>query len=240
MGFTLRDASMVARAVRHMTGDDVVDLRPLERDLARLLGEVGGEGMSPAVMSGVLATMERHDLTPPGAMVLLGRTLLTLEGTLRIIDPGFELARTANTLLQGDSREELNRSPGDHPARDHPHAARAALAAGPRRDGPRPAPVGAPGRPHRAVRGPRPGGGGRVGQPRAGGGHRRRRRARRGGADPCRLAHHTEGVRDTLWTLGFTGLTFGLVLLMRSAAQSLRRVPLRRDDTSRATDPRTD
>jgi hypothetical protein len=35
--------------------------------------------------------------------------------------------------------------------------------------------------------------------------------------------------RDTMWSLGFTGLTFGLVLLMRSAAQSLRRLPVRRE-----------
>ena len=42
------------------------------------------------------------------------------------------------------------------------------------------------------------------------------------------------GVRDTLWTLGFTGLTFRLVLVMRSAAQSLRRLPLRSDRTGRA------
>src|SRR5207247_1184125 len=37
------------------------------------------------------------------------------------------------------------------------------------------------------------------------------------------------GVRDTLWALGFSGLTFGLVLLMRSAAQSLHRLPVRSD-----------
>jgi hypothetical protein len=36
-------------------------------------------------------------------------------------------------------------------------------------------------------------------------------------------------VRDVLWSLGFAGLTFSLVLLMRSAAQSLHRLPLRRD-----------
>jgi hypothetical protein len=36
-------------------------------------------------------------------------------------------------------------------------------------------------------------------------------------------------VRDTLWFLGFSGLTFAIVLLMRSAAQSIRRLPLRRE-----------
>jgi hypothetical protein len=39
----------------------------------------------------------------------------------------------------------------------------------------------------------------------------------------------TPGVRDTLLGIGFAGLTFSLVLLMRSAAQSLRHLPVRSD-----------
>jgi ubiquinone biosynthesis protein len=94
--------------VRVLTGEDLADLRPLERDLARLLGEVGAVGgLSPAVLNGVLDAMERHGLKPPGAMVLLGRTLLTLEGTLRVIDPAFDLAPAASELLAGERREDL-------------------------------------------------------------------------------------------------------------------------------------
>jgi steroid 5-alpha reductase family enzyme len=36
-----------------------------------------------------------------------------------------------------------------------------------------------------------------------------------------------KGVRDTLWGLGFVALAFATALLMRSAAQTLRRLPIR-------------
>ena len=54
IGFSMRDASIVARAVRHLVGDDQIDLRLLERDLAQLLGEVDGGGFSPAPVQGML------------------------------------------------------------------------------------------------------------------------------------------------------------------------------------------
>jgi ubiquinone biosynthesis protein len=184
--------------------------------------------MSPAVMTGVLATMERHDLTPPGSMVLLGRTLLTLEGTLRVIDPSFELARAANTML-GESRDEfadpkailqhelVHALPALRALPDHAETIAAQLRAG-----------------RLTVRTEHYAGGDRevvdewVDRTIV---------AAVGGLGALASAGllvagsltSVVGVRDTLWSLGFTGLTFGLVLLMRSAAQSLRRLPLRRD-----------
>jgi ubiquinone biosynthesis protein len=230
LGFTMRDASIVARAVRHLTGEDIVDLRPLERDLAALLGEVGATGgLSPAVMSGVLDAMERHDLKPPGSMVLLGRTLLTLEGTLRVIDPTFELASEANELIAGPSRDEfadpeevirrevLHALPALRTLPDHAETLAGQLRAG-----------------RLTVRTEHYAGGDRkvvdewVNRVLV---------AAVGGVGSLTagvllvagsLADNA-AVRDTLWSLGFTGLTFGLVLLMRSAAQSLRRLPLRSD-----------
>jgi len=65
IGFSLRDASVLARAVRHLVGDDQIDLRLLERDLAGLLGEVDGGGFSPPLMGGVMDVMEQHGLRPP-------------------------------------------------------------------------------------------------------------------------------------------------------------------------------
>ncbi|HEX3316460.1 MAG TPA: AarF/UbiB family protein [Solirubrobacteraceae bacterium] len=230
LGFTMRDASIVARAVRHLTGEDIVDLRPLERDLAALLGEVGTTGgLSPAVMSGVLDAMDRHDLKPPGSMVLLARTLLTLEGTLHVIDPSFELAREANELIAGPSREELA-DPEEVIRREILHALpalrtlpdHAETLAGQLRAG------------RLSVRTEHYAGNDR---------HvvdewvNRVLVAAIGGIGALcaavllvagSLANDT-AVRDVLWSLGFTGLTFGLVLLMRSAAQSLRRLPLRVD-----------
>src|SRR4051794_3343603 len=115
LGFSMREASVIARAVRHLVGDDASDVRLLERDLSRLLGEVEGGGMSPEVLGGVLGVMERHGLRPPRSLLLLSRTLLTLEGTLRLIDPTFELPAQASELVARDhlahmgSPEELLR-----------------------------------------------------------------------------------------------------------------------------------
>ena len=50
-------------------------------------------------MSLMLEVMQRHGLEVPGAMTVLSRALLTLEGTLRTIDPTFNLAHEATALL---------------------------------------------------------------------------------------------------------------------------------------------
>jgi len=230
LGFSLRDPSVLARAVRMLTGEDIADLRPLERDLARLLGEVGDVGgMSPAVLNGVLDTMERRGLKPPGSMVLLGRTLLTLEGTLRVIDPTFELAPAASELLAGERRDDLadpealirreliRALPALRSLPDH-----AETLAGQLRTG------------RLTVRTERFAGGDRrvvdewV--------HRMLVVAVGGlGAIASGVLlvagslSNIDGVRYTLLGIGFAGITFALVLLMRSTAQSLRHLPVRSD-----------
>jgi ubiquinone biosynthesis protein len=230
LGFTLRDPSLLARAVRGLTGEDITDLRPLERDLARLLGEVGAEGgMSPAVLNGVLDTMEGHGLKPPGSMVLLGRTLLTLEGTLRVVDPSFDLAPAASQLLAGERREDLadpeelirrevvRALPALRSLPDHAETLAGQLRAG-----------------RLTVRTERYAGGDR---------HvvdewvHRTLVAAVGGVGAVASAtllvagslNGTGTVRDVLLGIGFAGITFALVLLLRSAAQSLRRLPVRTD-----------
>ena len=42
-------------------------------------------------------------------------------------------------------------------------------------------------------------------------------------------ATHAEDVRQTLWVLGFGGLTFSSTLLMRTVAQAMHRLPLREE-----------
>lgn len=42
IGFSVSDGSVIARAVRHLVGDDRSDMRFLERDLSLLLGEAQG------------------------------------------------------------------------------------------------------------------------------------------------------------------------------------------------------
>jgi ubiquinone biosynthesis protein len=107
VGFKLRESSMIARAIRHLVGDDQLDLRNLERDLAMVLGEFSNAGFGPATMSAVLGVMDKHGLRPPASMLLLSRTLLTLEGTLRTIEPKFDLATEAEELVAGDQFAEL-------------------------------------------------------------------------------------------------------------------------------------
>src|SRR5204862_1468829 len=78
-----------------------------EPGLSSLLGEVEAGGLSPAAMAGVMDVMNRHDLRPPGSMLLLSRTLLTLEGTLKALDPTFELAKEAEQLVQAETTSDI-------------------------------------------------------------------------------------------------------------------------------------
>ncbi len=107
LGFAEREGSLIARAVRHLVGDDQVDMRQLEREMSVLLGEVDATGLSPAAMAGVLDTIERHGLRPPRSMLLLTRTLITLEGTLNTIDPTFSLGDEAELIVMRDHREDF-------------------------------------------------------------------------------------------------------------------------------------
>ncbi len=107
IGFSLRDGAVLARAVRHLVGDDEIDMRQLERDLTVLLGEVESGGFGPAAMMGVMDVMDRHGLRPPRPMMLLSRTLLTLEGTLSTIDPAFDLAAEGERLVSEERYDQL-------------------------------------------------------------------------------------------------------------------------------------
>jgi ubiquinone biosynthesis protein len=107
IGFKLKEPSMIARAIRHLVGDDQLDLRNLERDLAVVMGEFSTAGFGPETMGAVLGVMEKHGLRPPASMLLLSRTLLTLEGTLKTLEPSFELAIEAEHLVAGDEYVQL-------------------------------------------------------------------------------------------------------------------------------------
>jgi ubiquinone biosynthesis protein len=93
--------------VRYLLGDDQLDVRELERDMSVLLGEVQSSGFGAAAMLGVMEVIERRGMRAPRSMLLLSRTLITLEGTLRVIDPGFDLGTEAEALVARDHRAEL-------------------------------------------------------------------------------------------------------------------------------------
>jgi ubiquinone biosynthesis protein len=92
IGMSAGEPSVVARAVRHLAGADATaDLQVLESDIGQLMVETSG-GFDPAVIGQVVAVMTRHGMRVPPSMTSLSRALLTLDGTLKVIDPRFELA----------------------------------------------------------------------------------------------------------------------------------------------------
>ncbi len=230
LGFAMRDANVLARAVRHLAGDQgIVDLRALEADLARMLGELdAGGGMDPAVISQVLEVMERHDLFPPGSITILSRALLTLEGTLAIVDPGFDLARQGSEIVASEreamadpqellQKELLRALPSLRTLPEHTEALANQMRSG-----------------RLTVRTERYAG--------------RDRRIVEQWVDRAILAgigvistvasallllagslSPDDDIQEALWVLGFAGLGFAAVLLMRSAAQALRSLPVRDD-----------
>lgn len=117
LGFATNDASILARAARDLAGNDTsVDLRALEADLAVPLADLDSAGgFDPAMVGHVLTIMQRHDLRPPASITLLGRALVTLEGTLRVLEPGFSMVEASKDVVRthrdafGTPREILQR-----------------------------------------------------------------------------------------------------------------------------------
>jgi ubiquinone biosynthesis protein len=60
---------------------------------------LGSGSFDPKAMTMMLEIMNRHGLEVPNAMTVLSRALLTLEGTLRTINPSFNIAHEATALL---------------------------------------------------------------------------------------------------------------------------------------------
>lgn len=231
LGVAMNDAGVLARAARDLSGDaGLVDLRALEADLAAqlaLLDSAGG--IDPQLISNVLSVMERHGLRPPASITLLARALLTLEGTLSILDPGFDLATEGEQIVTTDhrdafgtpeeilQREALRSLPALRTLPEHVETLANQLRAG-RLTVRTEHYAGAD---HDVVDGwvdrlvlVGVGGFGAV-------------------ASALILfaasATTDQDIQNSLWVLGFSGLTFAAVVLMRSAARALRRLPVRID-----------
>ena len=109
LGVATNEPGLLARAARDMTGDDgAVDLRSLEADMGVALGQLDSPGgMDPRLIRDVLSVMRRHDMRPPSSVTLLARSLLTIEGTLRLIDPGFSLTATSREVVLSDHSDAI-------------------------------------------------------------------------------------------------------------------------------------
>ncbi|TAK68183.1 MAG: AarF/ABC1/UbiB kinase family protein [Actinomycetota bacterium] len=102
LGFMLADPSMLARALRRLAGPDgdALDMRAMEFELSSVLTRVQGGGFDPAVLQLVVHVLARHGVKAPRALTVLGRAMLTLDGTLRIIDPGFRMVERATETIR--------------------------------------------------------------------------------------------------------------------------------------------
>ena len=191
------------------------------------LGDAGG--LDPGILSEVLQVMRRHGLVPPASMTLLARALVTLEGTLRVIEPTFSLTSGSKEVVLADhvdsfgtpeeilQREALRALPALRTLPEHAETLANQLRSG--RLSVR----------HELFAGESrgvvdnwvdriviaiTGGFGTV-----------------AGAVVLFAAAATDDheLRAALWILGFAGLTGGSVLLMRAAARALRRTAGRID-----------
>jgi ubiquinone biosynthesis protein len=225
IGVTTNDTYVIARATREMAGGDtLIDIRALEADLSIQLADLGGvEGIDPAMITGILEVMQRFGLRPPPSMTLLGRALVTLEGTLGILQPGFNFAKSSQEIVREEHRdafgtpqeilrsEALRQIPSLRTLPEHVETIANQLRAG-----------------RLTVRTERYAGGDRV--------------VVESWVDRLVLsvvggalavfsalllvaaaATDNNGVQKALWIVGFTAAAFATIVLMRVAAQALRR-----------------
>lgn len=103
-GVATNEMGLIARSARDLASDDgTVDLRALEADITVAVGQLGAAGgVDPGVIGEVLQVMRRHGLRPPASMTLLARALVTLEGTLRVIEPSFSLTTGSKEIVLSD------------------------------------------------------------------------------------------------------------------------------------------
>lgn len=101
IGFTMRDPSVIARGVRRLAGHDAedIDIAALEFDLGAVITDVSGGGFDPSSLSEVLKVLGRHGVKPPEALTVLARATLTIDGTLRMLDPQFRMGPAASERM---------------------------------------------------------------------------------------------------------------------------------------------
>jgi len=118
LGFTLRDPSVLARAVRRVAGQasESIDITSLEFDLGIVLTTLQGGSFDPRAIAEIIRVLDRHGVSSPPALTILARAILTLDGTLRVIDPDFRMGPAAQERMgeivahqELDPRDQLTR-----------------------------------------------------------------------------------------------------------------------------------
>ncbi|SDF88515.1 ABC1 kinase family protein [Pseudonocardia oroxyli] len=94
-GLATRQPALISRAMRAFA-PDAPPTQALEAEISRVLSaQLHAGGFDPRSMQDVIAIMQHHRIPVPPTLTLLGRALVTLEGTLRAIDPHVDLAAAA-------------------------------------------------------------------------------------------------------------------------------------------------
>ncbi len=107
------DAAGIARTVIRMGATKGrPSVEAMERDLQRLLMRYWGIALEEIPMGQMLAevftTAHQHKVYLPGDLALLARTIITLEGTGRLLDPGFILVDAVRPFAVRLVRERLS------------------------------------------------------------------------------------------------------------------------------------
>ena len=99
-----RDVGLLRDGVERIADlADTTSPEQLERALARLMAEHVRPGgtVDPAVLEDLVATLSRFGMRLPTDIVLLSRALVTVDGTLRALQPDLSLVAAATQLVDG-------------------------------------------------------------------------------------------------------------------------------------------
>ncbi len=104
-----RDAGMLRDGVERVADVGAhVSRDRLDRSLARLLAQnvTPGGGVSVAALTDLIPVLGEFDITLPGDLVVLMRALVTLDGTLGVLSPGFSVVAAGRDLAQQAAQEQ--------------------------------------------------------------------------------------------------------------------------------------
>ncbi len=97
-----RDVSLLRNGIESVAEiSEATSSERLERTLARLLADhVHASGAIDAtVLQDLVSTLAQFGVRLPGDLVILARALMTVDGTLRVISPGFSLVTAATEMM---------------------------------------------------------------------------------------------------------------------------------------------
>jgi ubiquinone biosynthesis protein len=104
-----RDAGMLRDGVERVADVGAhVSRDRLDRSLARLLAEnvSPGGGVSVQALTDLIPVLGEFDISLPGDLVVLMRALVTLDGTLGVLSPGFSVVAAGRDLAQQAAQDQ--------------------------------------------------------------------------------------------------------------------------------------